>query len=67
VPIFRDGQLVYRVPEIRAVQEHGRKQLECAPPEILKLNDPRHYEVGLERALLELRSRLIRRAKEQPV
>jgi nicotinate phosphoribosyltransferase len=67
VPIFRDGQLVYRIPEIRAVREHRRKQLDCAPPEILKLNDPRHYEVGLESALFELRSRLVLRAKQQLV
>jgi nicotinate phosphoribosyltransferase len=66
VPIFRDGELVYRVPEIRAAREYARKQLGCAPPEILKLSHPRPYQAGLESALFELRSKLIRRAKRQP-
>jgi nicotinate phosphoribosyltransferase len=63
VPIFRRGELVYRVPEIQASREHARKQLSCAPPEILKLDKPRRYDVGLENSLHELRSTLIARAK----
>src|SRR5256714_1564088 len=49
VPIFRAGRLVYEVPNIEASREHLRKQLRCAPPEILRLKDPAPYKVGLER------------------
>jgi nicotinate phosphoribosyltransferase len=65
VPIFRVGQLVYETPSIEASREHLRKQLGCAPPEILQLNDPAPYKTGLERSLHELQLRLIGRAKEQ--
>ena len=65
VPIFRDGRLVYEQPSIEASREHLRKQLSCAPPEILQLNRPTPYKIGLERSLHELRSSLISRAKEQ--
>jgi nicotinate phosphoribosyltransferase len=65
VPIFRDGELVYRVPGIEASREHTRKQLRSAPPAILKLSRPRLYKVGLEKSLHELRSTLIAQAKEQ--
>jgi nicotinate phosphoribosyltransferase len=65
VPIFRDGELVYRVPPIEASREHTRKQLSSAPPAILKLKRPRPYKVGVEKSLHELRSILIARAKEQ--
>jgi nicotinate phosphoribosyltransferase len=65
VPIFRAGQLVYEPPSIEASREHVRKQLSSAPPEILRLNDPVPFAVGLERSLHELRSSLISRAKEQ--
>jgi len=65
VPIFRGGQLVYEAPSIEASREHLRKQLRCAPPAILRLNNPVPYKIGLERSLHELRSRLIARAKEQ--
>jgi nicotinate phosphoribosyltransferase len=64
VPIFRGGQVVYETPSIEASRDHLRKQLSCAPPEILQLNDPMPYNVGLERSLYELRSKLIARAKE---
>ena len=65
VPIFRAGELVYEQPTIEESREHVRKQLSCAPPEILQLNDPVPYKIGLEQSLHELRSRLIARAKEQ--
>src|SRR4030095_3601034 len=59
VPIFRAGKAVHQAPSIAASREHLRKQLSCAPPEILKLNDPAPYKIGLERSLYELRSGLI--------
>jgi nicotinate phosphoribosyltransferase len=64
VPIFRTGQLVYEPPSIDASREHLRKQLSCAPPEILQLIEPAPYKIGLERSLHELRSKLITRAKD---
>jgi nicotinate phosphoribosyltransferase len=66
VPVFRHGELVYRVPTIDASREHARQQLSNAPSEILKLRRPRPYRVGLEKSLHELRSILIARTKEQP-
>ena len=46
-------------------RDHVRKQLRCAPPQILQLKDPRPYKIGLERSLYELQSKLIARAKKQ--
>jgi nicotinate phosphoribosyltransferase len=65
VPVFRAGKVVYEAPSIEMSRGHLRKQLSCAPPGILQLNDPTGYKVGLERSLYELRSSLIARAKEQ--
>jgi nicotinate phosphoribosyltransferase len=65
VPIFRGGQLVYETPSIEASREYMRKQLGCAPPEILQLKDPVPYKTGLEQSLHELRSKLIARARQQ--
>lgn len=59
VPIFRAGKVVYEAPSIETSRDHLRKQLSCAPPEILQLNDPPPYKIGLERSLHELRSKLI--------
>jgi nicotinate phosphoribosyltransferase len=65
IPIFRHGELVYRAPTIEASREHTRRQLSRLSPEIVTLDRPRPYEVGLEKSLYELRSTLIARAKEQ--
>ena len=65
LPIFRAGQLVYEAPSIEASRERVRKQLSCAPPEILQLKDPTPYKMGLERSLHELRSKLITRVRQQ--
>src|SRR5438067_1443703 len=65
VPIFRAGQLVYETPSIETSRDHLRKQLRCAPPEILRLKDPAPYKVGLERSSYELRSQLMANAKER--
>ena len=62
VPIFRAGKVVYEAPSIEASREHLRKQLMRAPPEILQLNDPLPYKIGLERSLHDLRSKLIAQA-----
>lgn len=64
VPVFCHGQLVYRTPAIEGSRERTREQLRCAPPEILRLEDPTNYTTGLEESLYELRSKLIARAKE---
>src|SRR5438874_2676547 len=64
VPIFRAGQLVFEQPSTEASREHLRKQLGCAPREILQLNDSTPYKIGLEQSLYDLRSSLISRAKE---
>jgi nicotinate phosphoribosyltransferase len=62
VPIFRAGKVVYETPSIETSRNHLRKQLSCAPPEILQLNDAVPYKIGLEQSLNELRSKLIAQA-----
>ena len=65
VPIFQSGKVVYEAPSIETSRGRLHKQFSCAPPEILQLNDPVPYKIGLERSLCELRSELIARAKER--
>jgi nicotinate phosphoribosyltransferase len=65
IPIFRQGELVYQVPELSASRARTRQQLHCLRPEVARLNNPQAYPVGLEESLHELRSTLISRVKEQ--
>jgi nicotinate phosphoribosyltransferase len=64
VPIFRAGKVVYEAPSVETSRNHLRKQLSCAPPEILQMDDAVPYKIGLEESLHELRSRLIAHAKD---
>jgi len=65
VPISRGTQFVYQAPSIETSRENARKQLSCAPPEILRLKKSTSYKVGPEQSLHDLRSKLIGYAKEQ--
>jgi nicotinate phosphoribosyltransferase len=64
VPVFRKGELTYKPLKIHESRDYTREQLNCAPPELLKLSNPSPYRVGLESALHELRSRLIAQVKQ---
>ena len=64
VPIFRKGDLVYQVPQLSASRERARQQLSSLPPEVVRLDNPRAYPVGLEKSLHDLRSTLIAQAKQ---
>jgi nicotinate phosphoribosyltransferase len=65
VPIFRRGALMYRVPEIRESRQRAREQLGCLPAEVIRLTQPRLYDVGLEKSLHELRLKLIEQAQQK--
>src|SRR6266699_7136462 len=47
IPVFRGGELVYDVPTIKASRHRARNELHRAPPEILRLDDPTPYKIGL--------------------
>jgi nicotinate phosphoribosyltransferase len=65
VPILRAGKVLYEAPTIEVSRDHLRKQLSCAPPEILQLNNPAPYKIGIEQSLHHLRCTLIARTREQ--
>jgi nicotinate phosphoribosyltransferase len=63
VPICRKGELVYSVPELKAVQQRARDQLSRLHVGIKRFVNPHQYPVGLERNLHELRTQLILKAR----
>jgi nicotinate phosphoribosyltransferase len=65
VPVFRRGELVYRVPELRESRQRARDQLACLPDEVIRLSKPHRYDAGLEKSLHELRRTLIEQAQHK--
>ena len=60
VPIYKDGELVYKLPEIRERQEYCKKEFDTLYPEIKRLDRPHKYYVDLTDKLRKLKEELIR-------
>lgn len=64
VPVFRDGQRVYDLPPLAAIQRRTAEQLQRFHGGVKRFVNPHRYPVGLERNLHELKQRLILEARE---
>ena len=60
VPIFKDGELVYQLPDIRDRQKYCNEEFKTLYPEIKRLENPHGYYVDLTNRLRELKEELIR-------
>ena len=60
VPIFKDGELVYQLPNIRERQKYCQKEFETLYPEVRRIINPHEYYVDLTNKLRELKEELIR-------
>lgn len=63
VPVFRRGRLVYEGPELAAIREETRRQLDRFSASIKRFDNPHGYPAGLEPRLHELRKGLIMAAR----
>ncbi|MDD3474016.1 MAG: hypothetical protein PHS86_14640, partial [Syntrophaceae bacterium] len=64
VPIFKGGRLIYDVPASSAARQRCLDQLERLHPAIRRLLNPHEYPAGIEMRLHDLRTDLIRAARE---
>ncbi len=64
VPIFRSGERVYDPPTIHETRDRAKSQLAMCHNGIRRFMNPHQYPVGLEAELFELKSKLIREARE---
>lgn len=60
VPIFKDGELVYQLPNIRDRQKYCNEEFETLYPEVRRILNPHEYYVDLTNKLRELKEELIR-------
>ncbi len=58
-PIFRDGKLIFKCPELSAIQDEVKKEISRIHGGIKRFVNPHIYVVGLEQHLYEKRLRLI--------
>lgn len=62
-PVFRDGELVSRLPAIHDVRARTLRQLQSFPPGVLRFDNPQKFPVGLEQHLFELKSQMVLEAR----
>ena len=59
VPIFKDGNLVYKSPTTFDTKKYCEEQYETLYPEVKRLSNPHEYYVDLSEKLLKLKKELI--------
>ncbi len=65
VPIFKAGELVYKLPTLDEIRARSMAQQAAFPSGILQLQNPTEFPVGLEENLFQLKMSLIQKAKAQ--
>ena len=65
VPIFVNGELVYKVPTLEETRKYAAEEFARLYPECKRLYNPHEYHVGLSKQLLDLKKKLLLEAKQQ--
>ena len=59
-PIFKDGQLVYRLPSLQEIQDYCKKEVDALWDEVKRFDNPHTYYVDLSQKLWDIKYRLLR-------
>lgn len=63
VPIFRNGERVYKLPTLEASRQYTKEQLNTFPVGIKRFLNPHQYIVGMEKNLYDLKVDLIQKIR----
>lgn len=63
VPIFRAGELVYRVPALADTRQHALTNLARFYPGVKRFDNPHAYPAGVEKSLFDTKLALVLKAK----
>ena len=60
VPVFRNGQLVYRRPGLKEIRDYCRTQVDTLWDEVKRFENPHNYYVDLSQKLWDIKQALLR-------
>lgn len=63
VPIFEDGKLIYKQPDIQEIHDYCKKEINSLWEEVKRFDQPHDYYVDLSQDLWNLKQNLILEAK----
>ncbi|MGN0980272.1 MAG: nicotinate phosphoribosyltransferase [Candidatus Avoscillospira sp.] len=64
VPIFKNGELVYRLPTLKEIQDYCKKEVDSLWDEVKRFDNPHTYYVDLSQKLWEIKDQLLRENAE---
>lgn len=59
VPIFKNGECIYKQPSVQEIKEYTKNQIETLWDEVLRLENPHKYYVDLSQELWNLKNELV--------
>ena len=60
VPIFKDGECVYKSPSVSEIREYCKKEIASMWDEVLRFENPHNYYVDLSQDLWDEKTMLLR-------
>ena len=64
ITVFKDGKLVYKLPELNEIKQYCAEQIETLWDEVKRFENPHAYYVDLSKRLWNEKSRLLSEAKK---
>ena len=64
VPIFKNGELVYRLPTLKEIQDYCKREVDSLWDEVKRFDNPHTYYVDLSQKLWEIKDQLLRENAE---
>ena len=59
VPIFKDGELVYKIPTIQESRAHCQREVDSLWDEVKRFENPHNYYVDLSQKLWDIKHALL--------
>ena len=64
-PIFKNGQLVYRLPSLQEIQDYCKKEVDALWDEVKRFDNPHTYYVDLSQKLWDIKYQLLRENSQE--
>lgn len=65
MPVFKDGTLVYDLPDIHTIKDYCREQVDALWDEVKRFENPHTYYVDLSQKLWDIKQRLLNAEKHK--
>ncbi|MEG1305112.1 MAG: hypothetical protein RSD19_05970, partial [Oscillospiraceae bacterium] len=60
VPIFKDGNLVYKTPDVQDIRKNCQRELDSMWDEVKRFENPHNYYVDLSQKLWDIKRDLLK-------